>query len=212
MGGGAYGSPGYIQPGSGRHGTTAQWVAVIVSVIALFVGGYGVFLANGAQDRANHIAQQSNHIAQKNDELQKQLQAQNQAANARSSAEQVVLTTDPAEYSADQSVQGVIIDNGTHKLISNITVLFTTGSKHYISDRAYYPSLAPCTYMTLSFDSSFSTPADWDAWIYFTDADGNVWLTDLFGNFQKATSVPPEGQSVTDELTLSSSSLTICGQ
>lgn len=203
---------GYTQPGSGRHGSTAQWATVIVAFIALLGSGYSAVRANRAQEQANHIAQQSNRIAQKNDELQKQLEAQNQAAQARSSAQQVVLTTDPAEYSPDQGVQGVTIDNGTHKLISNITVLFTTGSKHIITDRVDYPSLAPCMYMTLSFDPSFSTPVDWDAWIYFTDADGNIWLTDLFGNFQKVTSVPSEGQSVTAELTMSSSTLRFCGQ
>jgi hypothetical protein len=219
MSGGVDGWPDSGQNGSGQRGKKVEWVAVIVSVIALSASGFNAIRAQKAQDQANHlqeqaikIAQQNDRIAQKNTELQKQLQAQSQAAQIRSSAQQVVLTTSPAEYSPGQSVQGVTIDNGTHKEITAIYLVFTTGTKYSIVDSAHYASLAPCTYMTLSFGPNWSPlPSDWDAWIYFTDADGNVWLTDLSGHFQKATHVPSAGQSVANELVLSSSNLAFCG-
>jgi hypothetical protein len=204
--------------GSGQHGSTVQWVAVVVSVIALLAGAYNAVRAYKAQEQSNHIAQKNAELQKQlqaqSDKFQEQLQAQSHAAEIRSSAQQVVLTTSPAEYSPGQTVQGVTVNNGTHKKITRIYIVFTTGSKYTIVDRAYYDSLAPCTYMTLSFASSFpGLPlVDWDAWIYFTDADGNIWLSDLFGHFSQQTNVPPEGQDVTGELNLSSSVLGFCGQ
>lgn len=212
---------------SGQHGSKVQWVAVVISVIALSIGTFNTV-------RAYKVQEQGNHIAQKNAELQKQLQAQSlkfqeqlqaqsikvqeqlqaqsHAAEIRSSAQEVVLTTSPAEYSPAQTVQGVTINNETHKKITQIDIVFTTGSKSTIVDSAYYASLAPCTYMTLSFAPSFSPPVDWDAWIYFTDADGNIWLSDLGGHFSQETKVPSGGQDVTSELKLSSSVSGFCGQ
>lgn len=216
MSGGIYGRPGSTQNGSGQHGSTVQWVAVVVSVIALMVGGFNAVRAYKAQEQANHIAQKNAELqkqleAQSN-KFQEQLQAQSHAAEIRSSAQQVALTTSPAEYSSGQTVQGVTINNGTHKKITNIHILFATGAKGTILDYAYYDSLAPCTYMTLSFGPSFPSLANWDAWLYFTDADGNIWNSDLFGTFSKVTEVPSGGQSVTDELNLSSSAMGFCGQ
>jgi len=218
MGGGAYEGPDSAKNDSGQPGSKVAWVAVVVSIIALLASAFSAVRAQKAQEQANHLQAQANHIAQQNDriaqkgtDLQKQLQMQSQAAGIRSSAQQVVLTTSPPEYSAGQAVQGVTIDNGTNKKITNVYVLFTTGPKNYIVDSANYPSLAPCNYMTLSFDPSFSRPADWDAWLYFTDADGNVWTSDLFGQFQKVAQVPSEGLPVTNELAISSSALRFCG-
>jgi hypothetical protein len=203
--------------GSGQHGSKVQWVAVVISVIALSIGTFNAVRAYKAQE-------QGNHVAQKNAELQKQLQAQSlkfqaqlqaqsHAAEIRSSAQQVVITTNPAEYSPAQPVKGVTINDGTHKKITQIYVLFTTDPNSTIVDSAYYDSLAPCTYMTLSFASSFPPfVANWDAWLYFTDADGNIWLSDLHGYFSKVTTVPPGGQDVTRELKLSSSVGGPCGQ
>jgi hypothetical protein len=196
-----------------------QLAAVIISVIALLTSGFGAYRAYKAQEQANHIAQENARIAQENVQLQKQnvefqkqLQAQSQAAAVRSSAQQVVLTTSPAEIPFGRSAQGVTIDNGTYKKITNITLFFTTGAKNAIVDYSNYSSLAPCSYLTLSFTSSFSLPYYWDAWIYFTDADGNIWLTDLNGHFSKATQVPSGGQSVSSELNISSGVPGFCGQ
>jgi hypothetical protein len=221
------GWPDYGQDGSGERESRVHWVAVIVAFAALLVSGFTAYRAQMAQDKANSlqeqsikVAEQNDRIAQKNTELQKQLQAQGQAAQIRSSAQQVVLTTSPAELSPGQPVQGLTIDNGTHKEITAIYVIFTTGPRYAIADSAYYPSLTPCMSMTLSFGPNWSPlPVnDWDAWIYFTDADGNVWLTDLSQtHFQKITSAQSArqaqsaGQPVTKELVLSSSSLNFCG-
>ena len=189
-----------------------DWVAVGISLIALFVGGFGAFRAYKAQEQSNHIEQENNSIAQKNIDLQKQLQAQSQAANERSAAQQIVLTTSPAELAPGQGVQGVTIDNGTHKEITNMDIVFTTGANAEIVDYSNAPSvLAPCSYLTLSFSSSFSPPADWNAWLYFTDADGNEWLTNLFGVLSKATPAPSGGQDLAGEIGIASSTLEFCG-
>jgi len=197
---------------SASDSKVVDWVAVVISLIALFVGGFGAFRAYKTQEQSNHIEQENNSIAQKNVDLQKQLQAQSQAANEQSAAQQVVLTTSPAELAPGQAVQGVTIDNETYKEITSIDVVFTTGANSEIVDYSNEPSvLAPCSYLTLSFPSSFSLPADWNAWLYFTDADGDKWLTNLFGDLSKAKPVPSGGQDLAAELGIASSALGFCG-
>jgi hypothetical protein len=210
---------GAVNSRSGSGHSWLQLATVIISVVALLASAFGAYRAYKAQEQANHIAQENARIAQENVQLQKQnvafqkqLQAQNQAAAVRSSAQQVVLTTSPAELVLGQSAQGVTIDNGTYKKITNITLFFTTGAKSAIVDYSSYPSLAPCSYLTLSFAPSFSLPYYWDAWIYFRDTDGNIWLTDLNGNFLKVTRVPSGGQPVFSDLNISSGVLRFCGQ
>lgn len=213
--------------GSGQHGSKVQWVALVVSVIALAIGTFNAVRAYKAQEQGNHIAQKNAELQKQlqaqsikvqkqlqaqSTKVQEQLQAQSHAAEIRSSAQQVVITTSPAQPSPTQTVQGVTVNNGTHKKITQVYIIFTTGSKYTIVDSAYYDSLAPCTSMTLSFAPSFSPPVDWDAWLYFTDADGNIWLSDLVNNFSKQTKVPSGGQDVRSELNLSSSLSGFCGQ
>jgi hypothetical protein len=214
---GTYG-PDYAPKDSGQHKSKVHWVAVgvsfvavVVSVIALVASINNGDRAYNAQKQANDIAQENDRIAQENVRLQNQLHAQNQAAEVRSSAQEVVLTTNPGVSSAGQEVQGVTIENQTHMKVTNIYVLFTTWPKSEIVDYAYYAWLGPCTNMTLPFAPSLSLPTNWNAWLYFKDADGNMWVSDVLGSyFSKGKQVPSGGQLVTNELKPLYAISTIC--
>ena len=170
-----------------------QWAATVVAVIALLAGLFGTFRAYRAQ-------QQANSIAQENIVVQKQLQEQSQASQARAQAQSVAITTFPPEVIVGQGAQGIVVDNGSRVTITSVEVVFTNGSTGIISAVSPIPWLTACETVELQFTSSYSPPAGFDAWLYFSDANGNIWLTDLLGHLYKVKE-EPNGTNVSSELT-----------
>jgi hypothetical protein len=194
--------PNTVQADERKRPAITDWVAVILSVVALAAAGYSTYRTNQAQEKANNIAQENVRLAEENINFQKQLQAQSQAAKARAAAQSVFITTVPPPGVAGQGSQGVAINNGARETITKVEVVFTNTAGGIVAV-ANIPVIDACDTVQLNFTDSYAPSGTYDAWLYFRDQSNRLWLTDLFGSFSEVNQ-EPTGADVTNELSITS--------
>jgi hypothetical protein len=195
--------PGTSQQHERKRPSVTDWVAILLSIAAVGVALYGVHRTSQVQGQANSIARENVRVAQENITLQEQLQTQNQAAQARAAAQSVVIRTDPAGIFAGTPAQGVVIDNGAKDTIVDVVVAFVN-SANVIVAISHIPVINGCNTVQLNWTTYYTPPTNFDAWLYFKDQNGSIWVTDLYGYFSEIKQEPAGFTDVSQELSASS--------
>jgi hypothetical protein len=211
---------------TGAPSSKADWIAIVVSIAALLVSTLSIALSYHSQQQANAISRENAKLQQENIRLQESIQAQSNAAAERNRAAAVSVEILGSE-------KGVVVSNASNSQIGNIAVVFLAvdwaalpASTRSPDGILYLSNMPACTQdilpfsVTLPDDSIVNLPGPDNVVLYFTDPDGNYWMTNEDGMLLevsgvRAPHVPyrPAAQDITSDFRpdISQSDLSSCG-
>lgn len=168
---------------------SAKWVAVTVSVVALTVSAVNIILYY-------HLQQQANAISKKSISVQQSIQAQSNATSDRNTAAEVSVVF------LTGANGGLEITNASASQFANATVVFLPANWSSLPPSTRSPDgilhvykLLGCAdtiipaRVTLPNNQTAYLPPGY-AYLYFTDPDGNYWVTNsAIGTVSKVSGI-----------------------